>query len=101
MGVWLEKKHFLENKIIAEYDNINSRFNNLSNDLQSFFYNQQLLKFQFSTQDNSLLSEKYFFYNGFFTRTYFYKNHKIEKIVIEAKYKDGRAQRLNRQYNYK
>lgn len=97
----LEKISYQSNRKILEYSKLNSKFNHLSKDIQSFFYNQELLKVQLKIENRRLVSEEYFFSNGIFTRNYLYKGDKIENVTIDVKYKDGTHQRMNKHYSYR
>lgn len=97
----LEKISYQGNRKILEYNELNSKFTHLSKDIQSFFYNQELLEVRISIENSSLISEEYFFSNGIFTRNYLYKEDKIENVTIDVKYKDDTLQRINRHYSYR
>lgn len=67
------------NLIVFTFNEINSRFSNLSEEIQSYFYNKTLLSFKMKLQDNQLIQEEYIFENGKFLRTYSYGESLKEK----------------------
>jgi len=89
-----------KDKVIV-YDGINAKFNNLSLDLESYFFNQDLSKLVATIKNGALAAESYFFSDGNLTRTYTYENGKVRNINIEAKYNDGTVKQVNRNYSYK
>jgi hypothetical protein len=84
-----------------EYSDLNSKFNNLSQILQSRFYDQLLARLRIETQAGSLVREQYFFENGTLDRKYFYKNGVINNILISILFKDGSQEKIEQQFNYK
>lgn len=67
------------------YDSLNSAFIGLSEELQSYFYQQQLKELKFTIRNNFLMKEDYYFSTGKFTREYNYsKNGKPASVMISA-----------------
>ena len=85
-----ERMEKYTNNIIITYDNLNSRFNGLSNGLQSYFYHKQLNKLCINMRDHFLVKEEYFFENGKFTREHSYQNQQLERTVSIIHYNDSK-----------
>lgn len=84
--------------IEIKYVDVKARFNNLSETLQSYFYNQIMEGFSLHVQNGYLQKEEYTFIDGVFTRTFFYDAERLIKSVIDVKYKDGRTKSSTRVY---
>ena len=72
-----------------KYADINARFNNLSEILQSYFYNQIMLEFSIVVKNGYLQSEEYTFIGGVFARALFYDTGHLIRSEIDVKYKNG------------
>lgn len=67
------------NLIVFTFNEVNSKFSNLSEEIQSYFYNKTLLSFKIKLKGNQLIQEEYFYENGKFLRTYSYNESLREK----------------------
>lgn len=56
------------------YDGLNSKFPNLSEDITSYFYMKELVKFEVEFFKRKLKVERYYFENGLFIKEYSYSN---------------------------
>jgi len=97
----LEKIYKKGNLSVIEYDKINSRFNNLSDDLKTFFYGQELISFKITINNNHLIKEEYVFEGGLLQRIYIYQNEKMKNIDIVVSRKNGTLQTISRYFKYK
>lgn len=72
--------------IDINYSPIGSRFNDLPEVFQSFFYNQPLDSLRLKVRDKNLQKEQYFFKTGTLTREFYYKNDILKKANLRVKY---------------
>ena len=84
--------------IEIKYVDVKARFNNLSETLQSYFYNQIMEEFSIIVKNGYLQKEEYTFIDGVFTRTFFYDAGRLIKSVIDVKYKNGKTKSSTRVY---
>jgi hypothetical protein len=84
--------------IEIKYVDVKAMFNNFSETLQSYFYNQIMEGFSLHVKNGYLQKEEYTFIGGVFTRTFFYDAGRLIKSVIDVKYKNGRTKSLTRVY---
>lgn len=84
--------------IEIKYVDIKVRFNNLSETLQSYFYNQIMEGFSIVIKNGYLQKEEYTFVDGIFNRTFFYDAGRLIKSVIDVKYKIGKTKSSTRVY---
>lgn len=84
--------------IEIKYVDIKVRFNNLSESLQSYFYNQIMEEFSIVVKNGYLQKEEYTFVDGVFTRIFSYDAGRLIKSVIVVKYKNGKRKSSTRVY---
>jgi hypothetical protein len=87
---------------MISYD-LNSAFIGLTEELQSYFYQQQLKELKFTIKNNFLMKEYYYFSRGTFTREYIYsKNGKLASVMISAQSNDSIIiSRVFKEYSYR
>lgn len=95
----LEKVNYQGKNKVLTYDGINARFNGLSLDLQSFFYDQKLNKLTIVCDGAFISSDTYYFQNGSFKRNYNYRDGKLIDIKIEVTYNDGTTQHILKHFS--
>jgi hypothetical protein len=85
---------------VIELNDLNSRFNNLSPDIDSLFNQSLLTKLKLYISNNSITREQYFFEDGQLERKYIYLNGKLFEIQIIASYNNNKSKNLRKYYSY-
>lgn len=78
-------------------EKINARFRGLSQEIESFFYNQILHSFKLQILGDKLLTEWYVFEDGTLQRIYYYDSKELT-VTIKAKYNNGERRVIKMNY---
>ncbi len=79
------------------FENMNSKFTNLSEEIESYFYDKTLLDLKIKFRGDDLIEETYTFENGIFSRIYSYEKNLKEKMLTVA-YKGKSQQKFITMY---
>lgn len=96
----LETQSQEDNIKILKFDGINSRYNNLSEEIGSYFYNKVLKSLKISLRGNVIIQEEYLFEDGSFNREYLYDGELVREKDLKVTYNDGRLKEVKTIYHY-
>lgn len=82
------------------YDNLNSKFIDLSEDIKAYFYMETLSKFEVLISKNKLIEERYFFENGNFNKKYYYDTKNLIVAKCTVTYNDVQKKSSNYELKY-
>ena len=84
--------------IIIYAEKIDSRFRGLSQEIESFFYDQILHSFKLQIQGDKLLTERYVFEDGTLLRIFYYDSKELI-VTIKANYNNGERRVIKMNYD--